>query len=580
MPKADDYQQAEANRRCAATLLAALVAGGVREVIISPGSRNTPLVLAAADHPEVRTWPVLDERSAGFFALGIARASRAPAALICTSGSAGAHYLPSVIEARYSNIPLVVITADRPAELHGCGAPQTMPQNALFGEFVGFQKTLAAPDPQTDEKAWADLGCEALNVALAEPHQPIHLNVAFREPLWRAKLTASDFPTVTFSPQASVQPIPRPDEIVRLAQMLAKTDCGIIYCGPMANVEQGLGEALTELAKILGWPVFCEAASGLRFGPVSRAVQVSGYHALVQTEFGRSNRPEHVLHFGRAPTSRQVGEYFAHDDIPETTLVSVDGRIHDPHRRASRIVRSAYLPLVNALNLTIEPHAGSGRWCLNWVAAEARLTQFIEQRFPTTALWEGSAVWAVFNYLPEGVAVHVANSMSIREVDAWCASSGVQRQVFASRGMNGIDGTLSTAAGEAMVNGPLCCILGDLALFHDASALGLVAEQNMNVVVLDNRGGGIFQALPIAAHPTHFNEYFRTAQTVFMSSLCDAYGVKYQRVDSLETLAQAMTQASHDRGGHLIHVQLTPTQPAQAKQVLLQAIDRVIGELD
>ena len=597
---------ARANARGARVLVEGLVRGGVADVVLSPGSRNTPLVLASLEQPGLRVHVVLDERVAGFVALGLSRAARRPVALACTSGSAGAHYLPAVVEADRSAVPLVLLTADRPPELHGCGAPQTVDQRRLFGTFVRAARDLVGPLPND---AWALAAAGALEAALGAGGGPVHLNVAFREPLWAPGLAlgaprAATLGGLSAQPETAVGRLPgqpetavgrlpgqsavavgAPPALVRgasaaaslapfegvgapptalrgvarlaagslaaLADRLSSISRGVLFCGTDSRLSAAGAAALADR---LGWPLLAEAASGVRFGSGSRRV-VWAYDALVRAG---APAPDLVLQFGRAPISKPVATWLA-----EAPTVRVDeGAVrHDPRRSGGVLVVAEADGFARDLVATLGVDAGGAereRWCRAWAVAQADVEALVERH--DDRLWEGAVARAVVRGLPTRAGLHLGSSMPIRDVDAFvpgvASDPADALRVFANRGANGIDGAIATAAGEALVVGRVVLLCGDLTFLHDVGGLLAAAElgADLTVVVVDNGGGGIFDFLPIAGHPTAFERCFTTPQSARIDALAAAARAPYARVQTPAELPAALAAAGAHPGLAVVHV--------------------------
>lgn len=526
-----------------ATAAAALMTGlaqHVRHVVFSPGSRSTPLVLAA--DAMLKTVPVLDERVAGFVALGLAKATQAPVALVCTSGSAGAHWLPAIIEAWHSRVPLVVLTADRPPELFGCGAGQTIDQRRLFGAFVTASRDLPVPDAAVDPRAHAQAGAQAAADA-ARAERPLHLNVPFREPLWTPGEVA--MPVVAPRHVEAGRPALDPRALDALADRVQAAHRGVIYCGPRAQVTPAQIDALSAA---LGWPAFCEAASGARFGPGEPAARITAYEGLVH----HFEAPDCVLQFGQAPHSRAVNAWF---DAAPIIAVDPHGDRHDPRHVVEMLVHADARSVI--AGLLMRSRVSESPWRARWIDAQTKSDHALAQACFTGA-WEGRLARAVAENT-QG-ALCVSSSMPFRDVDAFAPASATARRVFVSRGANGIDGIVATATGVAMTE-PATVLLGDLALIHDAGGVLNVGQHaqadsalNLTLVVADNRGGGIFERLPIAAHPTAFERCFLTPQAADFAGLAQAAGVRYQRLTDPNEWAAAIAAANARDGVDLLHM--------------------------
>jgi 2-succinyl-5-enolpyruvyl-6-hydroxy-3-cyclohexene-1-carboxylate synthase len=576
---------AMANTRWAHTLVDSLVAGGVAHVVISPGSRNTSLVLACDAHSTLQTHVVLDERAAAFVALGIARASAAPVALVCTSGSAGAHYLPAIIEARYSRIPLVVLTADRPRELQYSGSPQTIDQLQLFGDNVLASFALAAPTHDTSPRWLASVAAQAMDTATSSPAGPVHLNVPFREPLWEA----DSEPAGDALRPATIdrQPTGPGSELVsELAAQVRDSERGVIVCGPWTSTvdAKDTEEAIGALGAALGWPILADPASGVRYGRHNTDVVLSGYDAFLRSEVVAAKlRPDFVLQFGQVPTSKILTQWLSGATSTRRVLVDPDGWWHDPGHRADRLVVAERDALCCALLAEVPAAPASSHWLTLWQGIEASTWSAIDEQLDAT-LWEGQVARTLLDTLPEGSALHVASSMPIRDLDGFTPTLDRRLRVLANRGANGIDGTVATAAGESLAwrDGPTAVLLGDLALLHDVS--GLIAAiglgVRMTLVVVDNGGGGIFHHLPIADNAHAFERYFLTPQQSDIVALCRAAGARVTRVDDTALLGPAIGADLEMDGVGVVHITIDRTTNLETHRAAWAAVCDTLTHLD
>lgn len=487
------------NLERAGAVLAALRDGGVRTVLASPGSRSTPLILAALELGlDLRM--LVDERSAAFVALGLSRLE-GPVALVCTSGSAGAHWLPALVEANATGARVLALTADRPAAAQYVGAPQTVDQTRLFGAHVRAAFAL----PETSSAAHCRL--VALE-ALAVPG-PAHLNLSFTEPVW-----ASGERFAAPAPRPAPRTQPATPDVDALVAAVRRSRRGIFVAG--AHLE-GCEEQLVGAARRLGWPIVADAASGLRFSgleaPLVHRTEVILAHAP---------KPDLVVRVGHVPTTRAVQEWLAALEAPLWLLGSA---LHDPSCRAE-----AWLPGPAGAALTsLEPGESPRADLPRWLALDRAAGEALDAA-TSEGLWEGVVARATLGTSAADVVV-IASSMPIRDVDLFAASG--RARVLVNRGANGIDGLISTAAGAALrgsgssapspTPAPTTVLLGDLAFRHDLSGLLSAAELGvpLRVVVVDNGGGGIFGYLPIAAHPA-FERCFLTPQHTDVAALAAA----------------------------------------------------------
>ena len=497
---------------CAA-LAEELARAGVRHAVVSPGSRSAPLALSLASEPGIRDHAVLDERAAAFFALGLARASRAPVALLCTSGTAAANYLPALIEAHHSRVPLIALTADRPPELRDCGADQVIDQVKLYAGVVRWYHELPLPEP--DDALLRHVraaGARAVATALGAPPGPVHLNVPLREPLDAAEVVADRAALEAVGPLAragrDAEPFTRaaasaparlePAVLGALARRLAECERGWLVAGPCDSPE--LAPALAELAERLGWPLFADPLSQLRCGAHALGALVDAHDAVLRcAPFADAHLPSAVLRFGAPPTSKAYRLLLErHPGVAQWT-VDPHGW-SDPSALAAELLRSDPAALARDL-LERVPARTRGAFARAWLDAGQRARAALDARLDALeALCEPGALRALAEVAPDGATVFLASSLPVREADLFWTSSPRRLRFVANRGANGIDGTFSCALGTAAAGAPTLLVCGDLALLHDASGWVGAARSSANLcaVVLDNGGGGIFELLPAA----------------------------------------------------------------------------------
>ncbi len=531
---------ASTNAAAAMALFDGLAADAPLDVVVSPGSRSTPLTLAAKAHPRCRVHVVLDERAAGFLALGLGRRSGRPAVLVCTSGSAGAHYAPAIAEAHHAAAPLIAVTANRPPELHGLGAPQTMRQHGLFGDWVREATLLPVPDGEVPASVWRAAGARARVAALGDHPGPVHLDAPFREPLWSPEQV---FPNaVTTSAALHGRRGLDTASLDALEARLAGRR-GILIAGPSSPPGLGIDEALT-LGRALGWPVLADPASGLRFGHQV----VSTYDVVCRSEMLDDLAPEVALTLGLPPTSKSLGRWLMRHGV-EVVRLDAAGRGLDPTLGLSQLV-VADPALTCAALAERSPKGAPTAWLHAWRSRDAQARAAIDAA-TAEGDWSGCLARKVVETLGSDAQLHLASSMPIREVDAFCAPGPHHIRVQASRGVNGIDGTVATAAGEALAHeGPTLALVGDLTLLHDLDGIETIApETRLTVVVVDNGGGGIFSYLPVAGHddPATFSELFLTPRRGAAEAVVRALGHRAQR--HLLTELDAPLRAALDRPG-------------------------------
>ena len=533
-----------------------LIQVGLRDVVFSPGSRSTPLALGFARRNEIRLTAQLDERSAGFLALGIAKGRRTPTALVCTSGTAAANYLPAIVEAKYGRTPLLVLTADRPHEARELGAPQTIDQIKMYGDFVKLFVEMPPADGPEDLLAFVrTTAARAFAVSLSVPAGPVHLNFPFREPLVPKDDAPKREGAYVPPPITTHAPQPRYDagELRPIAQELERLRRGIIICGPLDDPR--FAASVTELGRAIGYPVLADPLSQMRFGPHDREIVVDTYEWMLRSKRFRSlAAPEAILHFGAVPTSKPLVQFMA-----AHRLIVVDpAEWNDPTLRATDVIRGEPHAVCQALRRAIDPeHTPDQTWLPIWIKTGRRVRAAIEEKLDADeALFEGRVARELVRLLPEGANLFVGSSMPIRDVDAFAGSDPKRLRIVANRGANGIDGVVSTACGVASVSGPTALLIGDVSFFHDLN--GLLATKlhriDLTVVLVHNDGGGIFSFLPQAELADEFERLFGTPHGLDFAAAVRMYGGRFTSVGGWSEFRECVKGALGRSGLDVIEV--------------------------
>ncbi len=536
------------NELAAAALMDELFRCGVREVCLSPGGRSTPLAVALARHRNLRAWVIPDERDSAFFALGIAIATDRPVAVVCTSGSAAANFLPAVVEAFWSELPLILLTADRPVEQRDCGAAQTIRQAGLFTGHVKWSVEAAAPDDSSAYEAHVRaLTCRAVGMAMAPACGPVHINVPYREPL-----TAEGTSTLPASVRGdgrayavihAPQLVPAADAVDRFVSSLPGAK-GLIVCGP--RIPTGSRAAIVELARHISWPVLADPLSGLRHGRHDRDSILDAYDVMLRdADFVTQHRPTQVLHFGATPTSKPLHCFLAGLRVPQT-LVTTSAWWGDSSFVLSDVIGADASHFCRAVVSRLpKGTAGDSHWQRAWIAADRSVRQAITDSLAIGAIsFEGGIAACLAQALPDGGLLMVGNSMPVRDVDTFAGGSARDIRIVANRGANGIDGVLATAMGIAATHGgPCCLLLGDLSFLHDIGALQIAARYPIAlcVVVANNDGGGIFSFLPQAQLGEVFEPFFGTPHGLELGTSVRMCGGRHERVSEFEALTTAVS---------------------------------------
>jgi 2-succinyl-5-enolpyruvyl-6-hydroxy-3-cyclohexene-1-carboxylate synthase len=504
------------NTALASAMAEELARSGVRRAVLSPGSRSTPLAVALWRQPGIEVTVILDERSAGFFALGTALATGVPAVVLCTSGSAAANLHPAVVEVDEAGVPLIILTADRPPELRGIGAGQTIDQLKLYGKFVRWFCEVGTHEADDDGLLhFRSVACRAYASALGDPRPgPVHLNVPWREPLaptpMEGQVTASDPLALRGRGEEPLHDVtlgaPRADEALldRLAKRIEGSPRGLIVAGRQPDPK--LAGPVSELATAAGYPILAEPTSQLRRGPHDRSLIVTAYDAIARDR-SAALEPELVIRFGDLPTSKPLRQWLSAIEALDQVVVDPAGEWREPTRRAGRLLRANPMATARALTERIsklrpgaEAVAGS-RYATDWLDAERAVREAVDRRLEELDELSEPGIWyALGRALRDGDSVFAASSMPVRDLEAFLRPGPEGVRFASNRGANGIDGLVSTAAGLAAGSGSRTwAVLGDLALFHDIGGLAAVTHApELRLIVIDNSGGGIFHFLPQA----------------------------------------------------------------------------------
>ncbi len=526
---------------------------GLTTAIVCPGSRSAPLALAVAIHPKIEAIPVLDERSASFFALGIARQSHRPVVLICTSGTAGANFYPAAIEAKESGVPLIILTADRPPELRDCNAGQAIDQHKLYGTFPTWQTELAMPSLERPMLAYLR---QTLIYAWERTLYPVpgvvHLNLPFREPLAPIPQPHAQALASTFSPEAfftSVLPTPHsphptphsPLPIPHSPLPTPYSPHGIIIAGPaQPEAPEVYCHAIAQLSQTLGYPVLAEGLSPLRNYADLNLNLITTYDLILRkAALAEKLAPETVIRVGGMPTSKQLRTWLA-ETQPRQWIIDPDGRNLDPlHGNTThlRLSIAAFLQTIPQPTPTAKPYLDL------WRTIEAQVKENVDHTMrETDTLFEGKAAWLLSQVLPAETPLFISSSMPVRDVEWFWTPGNSRVKPFFNRGANGIDGTLSTALGIAHRQQSSVMLTGDLALLHDTNGF-LLRQQfvgHLTIVLINNNGGGIFEMLPIAQGNPSFEAFFATPQAIDFAKLCATYEVEHEQITTWQQLEQRL----------------------------------------
>lgn len=515
-------------------LLSSLKDHGVEQVVISPGSRSTPLAYGVVSDIDFSASIQVDERSAAFYALGMAKASEKPVALICTSGSAAANYFPAIVEAYYARIPLIVLTADRPHELRQVGAPQTIDQVKLYGQHVKWAFDFPIPEQHTSTNTFLyQQAARGIATSMTAPRGPVHFNIPFREPL------LLDFEMPVAAKQNRQFPLTEKrlaeQEIMRLSKLFADSHSGIVVAGEIPLSER---RAVENFLIELGWPVLADPLSNLR-SPINQQLApliIENYDALLKNEDVYSTlQPDTVIRIGAQPVSKFLG-IFLQQGKPSNFIVVDEHPIYrDSFGLATDVLIGPATMLADIPVNTAKDHMSLSKWQLLNNGVRELVKSYIHQEQD-----EGSYVGTLLKSMPNDTILFASSSMPIRDVDTFLQVNAKRLTILANRGTNGIDGVLSTALGvQKVAEKPLYLLIGDLAMLHDSNGLILSRYQQTDatIVIMNNDGGGIFSYLPQSQEQVYFEKLFGTATGLTFESLAAMYGIAYTCVESKEEFA-------------------------------------------
>jgi 2-succinyl-5-enolpyruvyl-6-hydroxy-3-cyclohexene-1-carboxylate synthase len=561
---------------------------GVREAVIAPGSRSTPLAMAfhALDRAgRLRLHVRIDERAAAFTALGLAKASgtgqaggagqggRPPVAILCTSGTAAANFYPAIIEAAESGIPLLVLTADRPPELRGTGASQTIDQVKMYGDAVRWYADPGVPERRAGTVGqWRSLACQAFAQASGITGTfpgPVHVNLPFREPLVPDEPGGEDWPE-PLDGRAGGQPWTRFPQSgapgLGGGTALPWTERGLVVCGD-GDYDAA---ALVALAERAGWPILAEPSSNARRGP--NALTAYQY-LLAAPDFMAAHRPDVIICAGRPGLSRPQSALLRTTDVRLVVIAQGSGHWADQARAAADVATT--------VELTGVPDAPAGSWLAHWRRADEAAAAAIDELLDDDdSLTEPRLARDLLRAIPEGSLLWVGSSMPIRDVDITMPPR-VGIRVLSSRGASGIDGTTSSAIGAALAHGgPAFALLGDLTFVHDAAGLAIGPGEprpDLCLIVVNNDGGGIFSTLEPAAFPDSFERVFGTSHNADVGQLAGSFGVPFAQVDGPDEVGKALAETAPGTGLRVVEVRTDRAAGAALRARIREAAVRAIS---
>ncbi len=539
---------------------------GVRHVCISPGSRSTPLTFAFAHHPGYKRFVHIDERSGGFFALGLAKQLNAPVVLVCTSGTAAAEFYPALIEAHQGEVPLIVCTADRPPELLACGANQTIDQDKIYANHINWSFNVGLPEITRNRLNHVKtLARRAVLESNGTVRGPVHLNFPFRKPFEPDNFT--DRIDAELLKQVRVHRYESftyrnhevsPEAVTELAGILVSKEKGLFVVGP-GDFGENFAEQLSRLSAYLGYPILADGASSLRYGNHDSSYILTHFDAYLKSEdFSSHYKPEIILQFGMTVSSKGLEQFLQETDALRFHI-NPSGKWIDQSGYLEKVIPadpSKFCKALLSASERLDRPVRIGEWRDGYDAAE-RLSSRIRSEMIdcTDTMFEGKIIREVLKAVPENARIMISNSMPIRDLDYFASHTRKKIHIYTNRGASGIDGITSTALGIATGSDrPTILITGDLAFYHDLN--GLIAARKYRIplviVLINNNGGGIFEILPISEYQEVFREYFLTPHDLDFGPIVNAYGGSYHLADTWERFGNALHTASESNAFSVI----------------------------
>lgn len=543
---------------------------GVRHAVFSPGSRSTTMAMLFKEHEGFETYMNIDERSASFMALGIAKAHKEPTVLVCTSGSAVAHYLPAVLEAQYSGVPLIVLSADRPHTLLHVGAPQTVDQHKIFGTAVNYYEELAVPQESHYYTYPRQVARKAYMKAMDTKKGPVHINVPLFEPLV-PELSRNHFEAgrssfkVVKPNYSSVFGCDNRNNLAHLNNdidiahgndganeindLLERYERILILAGPQIDIDEA--KTIRSFGAALQAPILADPLSNVRGCSTSKVV-ISTYDALLAGQaLWNELKPDCVIQFGQIVVSKRVQQMIASWTDVEYIEVNPTMDSMNPTGKTTMHVQASIDVFTNLYGVKNDSPAYLGKWQHLETAGKQKLGTAIEE----PSCFEGRTIRELQQHISDNAQVLIANSMTIRDFDYFWFSGESKAVLYGNRGVNGIDGTISTALGLAVNGRPTYLVTGDLSLFHDLNGLAVAKTHNLNLTIIlhNNDGGGIFEYLPQKG-TKHFDYLFSTSQGLDYSGAAKLYGCGYTKISSPDELSSVLANVSQETGVHIIEI--------------------------
>ncbi len=570
-----------------------LVRLGVRYACISPGSRSTPLALACANNKDMHTFVHIDERSGGFFALGIAKNVSEPVMLVCTSGTAAAEFYPAIIEAYQQQVPLIVCTADRPPEFLDCGANQTIDQNNLYGNHIRWFFNAGLPEPVADRlRHIRVIARRAVKESNGIEKGPVHINFPFRKPFepnsYTDTIDAHELEVIMNGYADDIAPIetlvtPTAESLYDLLSVTRMYERGLIIVGP-GDFDAEFSKQITELAALLSYPILADGASQIRFGKHDKHTILTHYDAYLKVNsFIETHKPDVIFQFGGTVSSKGL-ELFLNEQNAFKVHINSAGKWLDPSNYLRSVVQADPAQFCSLMVDELQKEKfkrADNSWFNDFKNAENKTQAIREEMLDCTdSFFEGKILRVVLATIPDGSHVMVSNSMPIRDLDYFVSALEKNIQLHTNRGASGIDGITSTALGIAATTpAPVYLITGDLAFYHDLN--GLIASRKysipLHVVLINNNGGGIFELLPIADYREMFKEYFLTPHDIDFENFVLGYGGAFHIIQSWDDLREKLIKTSDSPLLNVFEVKTDPVESTELRKQYWKKVEDALA---
>ena len=571
-----------------------LAAFDVQYACISPGSRSTPLTFTLSKSRKIKSFVNIDERSSAFFALGLAKATGKPVIIVTTSGTAVAELHPAIIEAYQQRAPLIICTADRPSELIGMGANQTINQHNIFKNHIRWFRDLGLPSiSETGLNHLQKIAIKAYHISLVEDKGPVHLNFPFRKPLEPFSYTDDvNKRTLKLRPQRNVKIKTTKagtsnysgKSLGRIIDEIIKHERGIIIVGPM-EYDRDLINRIKNISSILKYPVIADGLSQLRFS-VSKKDRniISNYNSIIRSEnFVHKHDPDIILQFGRTPTSSTIEDFLSQTNA-DRYVINHYGDLFDPTRNAKSTLaiepKSFCKSLISEF-VSKKFKRPNSSWIKDFIKAEEisnkiRAKVIERSRFPSEPL----IITDIFKSIPLGSNVFIGNSLPVRDLDNFLSNSSKRVTIHFNRGASGIDGVTSTALGLAVRKKTTVLITGDLSFLHDLNALSIAVKFSIpiTIVVINNNGGGIFEFLPIAQKINRFREFFIAPHNLELSGIVKSFGINYKLITSRSQLKSHLIKSLNKKSPSVLEIQTNAVKSAELRNKYFKAVREKINK--